>query len=82
VAAETDVEICTDAEAAGQRSAAGVDVVLVLPEGVSYDGERRGPGRVSVFVSGHGGPVEVAAATAMGLELAGARVWPPASARR
>jgi hypothetical protein len=64
-------EISADEARAAERSAAGVDVVLVLAEGVPFGLERGGPGRVAVFVTGGDPPAEVdlAWAATMGAEL-------------
>lgn len=55
-------EISADEAVAAERSAAGVDVILLLPEGVPFGAEPGGPGRVAVFVTG-GGPASASAST-------------------
>jgi hypothetical protein len=62
------VEICTTAEEAAERTSAGVDVVLILPEGTALV-RPPGPGRVAVLVGGAGAAADRAAAAAMGAEL-------------
>jgi len=65
-------EICTDAAVAAGRTAAGIDVVLILPEGVAVAARRRGPGRLAVLVGDAGRDADRAAAAAMAAELFGA----------
>ncbi len=65
------VQICTDAETAAEHTAAGIDVVLILPEGVALGVRPPGPGRVAVLVGDAGDEVDRAAAAAMGAELFG-----------
>jgi hypothetical protein len=63
--------VCVDRPSAATATAAGTDVVLVLPEGVPVALRPSGPGRLAVMVGDPTDPAALAAAAAMGAEVFG-----------